>query len=118
MPPPLAPTDLQVFGDELAIRWNDGAESFLPLEPLRRACPCATCSGEPDALGNIYKGVVNYDPARSFQMTSYAFIGGYAFQPTWGDGHGTGLYPFPLLRALGAEAAAETVVPAPDDGGR
>ncbi|MBV9659461.1 MAG: DUF971 domain-containing protein [Verrucomicrobia bacterium] len=99
----LQPTDIQVFGHELAIRWSDGVESYLALEPLRRACPCATCSGEPDALGRIYKGDVSYDPARSFTMTSYSMVGGYAFQPVWGDGHQTGLYTFPLLRRLGGE---------------
>ncbi|MEO7318458.1 MAG: gamma-butyrobetaine hydroxylase-like domain-containing protein, partial [Chthoniobacteraceae bacterium] len=28
----------------------------------------------------------------------------YALQPTWGDGHGTGLYSFAFLRRLGAAA--------------
>lgn len=104
MNPPLAPTDLQVFGDELALRWNDGAESYLKLEPLRRACPCATCAGETDAVGRVYKGEVHLDPARSFQLASYAIVGGYAFQPTWGDGHATGLYTFAMLRRLGGES--------------
>ena len=104
----LAPQDIQVFGQELAIRWLDNTESFIDLEALRRACPCATCSGEPDALGNIYKGEVVYDPARSFTMTSYSMIGGYAFQPVWGDGHQTGLYTFPLLRRLGEQPATPT----------
>jgi DUF971 family protein len=104
----LAPQDIQVFGQELAIRWLDDTESFIALEALRRACPCATCSGEPDALGNIYKGEVVYDPARSFTMTSYSMIGGYAFQPVWGDGHQTGLYTFPLLRRLGEDPAPPT----------
>jgi DUF971 family protein len=38
---------------------------------------------------------------RSFSLRSYAVIGGYALQPTWADGHATGLYPFELLRRLG-----------------
>ncbi|HCP06323.1 MAG TPA: hypothetical protein DIT30_03735, partial [Verrucomicrobiales bacterium] len=42
-----APTDLQVIGGELAIRWPDGEESFYPLEQVRRHCPCAACCGEP-----------------------------------------------------------------------
>lgn len=101
---PLAPSDIQLIGDELALRWNDGVESYLPLETLRRACPCATCSGEPDALGYVDVPEVVYDPARSFELVSYGFIGGYALQPTWGDGHGTGLFTFPLLRKLGGLA--------------
>lgn len=100
----LTPLDIQVIGDELALRWNDGVESYLKLETLRRACPCATCSGEPDALGHVDVPEVTYDPARSFDLVSYGFIGGYALQPVWGDGHSTGLYTFPLLRAVGGLA--------------
>ena len=99
---PLAPVDLQPFGaGELAIRWNDGGESYLPLEAMRRACPCAACSGEPDALGRLDRPPERLDPPRSFQLTGVEVIGGYALRPTWADGHGTGLYPFPLLRRLG-----------------
>ncbi len=49
----LEPTNIQQIGDELAIAWNDGTESYFKLEMLRRACPCAACGGEPDALGNV-----------------------------------------------------------------
>ncbi len=97
----LQPTSIQQIGDELAIAWSDGAESFLQLEHLRRACPCAACGGEPDVLGNIYRPEVTYTPD-SFTLRGYQMVGGYALQPTWGDGHGTGLYTFNFLRRLGA----------------
>ncbi len=51
----LEPINIQQVGDELAIAWNDGTESFLKLELLRRACPCAACGGEPDVLGNTLR---------------------------------------------------------------
>jgi hypothetical protein len=47
----LAPTNIQQIGNELAIQWSDGGESYLNLELIRRACPCAACGGEPDVLG-------------------------------------------------------------------
>ena len=96
----LVPVDIQLVGDELAIRWSDEQESYLPLQNLRLACPCAGCCGEPDALGHIDKPHVSYDAGRSFALRSYAVIGGYALQPTWQDGHSTGLYSFDLLRRL------------------
>jgi hypothetical protein len=37
MPTRLAPTNIQAIGPELAIAWNDGEESYLGLENLRRA---------------------------------------------------------------------------------
>ncbi len=75
-------------------------ESYLPLEKLRRACPCAACGGEPDVMGNIERPHVSYGP-QSFILRDFRFVGGYAFQPIWNDGHDTGLYAFRLLRALG-----------------
>jgi DUF971 family protein len=99
----LTPTNIQQIGDELAIVWNDGVESYLPLEMLRRGCPCAACGGEPDVLGNIERPVTDYSP-KSFVLRSCQNVGGYALQPTWADGHGTGLYTFPYLRRLAGSA--------------
>ena len=100
----LTPTNIQPIGAELAIAWSDGVESYLPLEALRRACPCAACGGEPDVMGRVTRPVVKYTPA-SFELRGFAVVGGYAVQPAWADGHGTGLYTFPYLRRLASEAA-------------
>ena len=93
--------NVQLIGNELAIQWKDGVESYLPLERLRRACPCATCGGEPDVLGNISRPNVSYTPS-SFELVGWELIGGYALQPRWADGHSTGLYSFQYLRRLTA----------------
>lgn len=95
----------EVIGQELALVWSDGVESYLPLEKLRRACPCAACGGEPDVLGHVERPHVSYDP-HSFELRSFRFVGGYALQPTWNDGHDTGLYTFRQLRALDEHAPA------------
>jgi DUF971 family protein len=94
--------DVQLIGDELAIRWNDGLESYVQLARFRRACPCATCGGEPDVLGNISRPDVHYT-ASSFELVGWQLVGGYALQPRWADGHNTGLYSFQYLRRLAAE---------------
>jgi len=96
----LEPTNIQQIGDELAIVWNDGMESYFNLEMLRRACPCAACGGEPDVLGNIMRPNVSYTDA-SFDLIGFQIVGGYALQPRWRDGHGTGIYSFAYLRRLG-----------------
>lgn len=100
----LTPTNIQPIGAELAIVWSDGVESYLPLEALRRACPCAACGGEPDVMGHVIRPMVSYTPS-SFELRGFAVVGGYAVQPAWADGHGTGLYSFPYLRRLASEAA-------------
>ncbi len=89
-----------VIGDELALSWGDGLETYIPLERLRRACPCANCQGEPDAMGFVVKPSVTYN-SRSFTALRMQQVGGYALQLTWADGHSTGIYTFSLLRSLG-----------------
>ena len=96
----LEPTNIQQIGNELAIHWNDGEESYFGLELLRRACPCAACGGEPDVLGNISRPLVSFNE-KSFQLTGFDLVGGYALQPRWADGHSTGIYSFTYLRRLG-----------------
>lgn len=95
----LEPTNIQQIGHELAIHWNDGSESYLNLQFLRRACPCAACGGEPDVLGNIMRPNVSYSE-NSFKLAGFEIVGGYAIQPRWADGHSTGIYSFQYLRRL------------------
>jgi DUF971 family protein len=102
MTAPLRPANIQIIGSELAIAWSDGEESYLPLEALRRACPCAACGGEPDVMGTVIRPQ-NTCTTASFELRSYEFVGGYGFQPRWGDGHSSGIYSFAYLRRL-AEA--------------
>jgi DUF971 family protein len=97
------PSDIQQIGAELAIKWDDGRESFIPLDSLRRRCPCAGCQGEPDILGHLHHGPGQPLTPRSFQLMRIVNVGGYAIQPIWADGHATGIFSFEYLRQL-AEA--------------
>jgi len=101
----MRPADIQQIGDELAIKWDDGAESFVKLERLRRYCPCAGCKGERDIMGNLYQGPEKALSPKSFQLARISQVGGYAVQPVWADGHSTGLFSFDYLRQV-AEAPA------------
>jgi DUF971 family protein len=96
----MRPTDIQHIGEELAIKWDDGSESFIPLEKLRRACPCAGCKGEVDVMGNLYKNPDRPFSAKAFQLVRLDPIGTYAIQPAWADGHVTGIYSFDYLRRV------------------
>lgn len=94
-------TNAVVIGDELALAWEGGEESYLKLEALRRGCPCAACQGEPDVTGKVLLPNVTYGE-RSFQYVRHQMMGGYALQFFWADGHSSGIYSFELLRSLGA----------------
>ena len=88
-----------VVNGELALAFSDGEEFFLPLALLRDACPCAQCQGEPDAMGRVYRPVREVGD-RGYELMSLDRVCGYALQMKWGDGHGSGIYSYQLLRAL------------------
>jgi DUF971 family protein len=94
------PANLQQIGEELAIQWDDGGESFIALEKLRRACPCAGCAGEKDIMGNVYRNPEKPLTSAAFKLVRLGHVGGYALQPVWGDGHSTGLFSFDYLRKI------------------
>ena len=90
-----------IIGDEFACVFGDSFEAYLPLAMLRRACPCAACQGEPDALGRVVRPLVEHGP-RAFELSRFEQVGGYALQLFWADGHSSGIYSFSYLRKLAA----------------
>ena len=94
------PLEIERIGGELAIKWDDGSESFIPLANLRRCCPCAGCKGEMDILGNVYKNPDRPLAPNAFELIRMTRVGGYALQPVWADGHDSGIYSFEYLQRV------------------
>ncbi len=93
------PTNLQLIGQEVAIVWDDGQESYYTFEKLRAASPSASNQGEQDILGNRYGG----DGPKQFAgvtVTGWERVGNYAIRFDFSDGHRTGLYSYDYLRKL------------------
>ncbi len=93
------PVNIQLIGQEVAIVWDDGVESYFTPEKLRAASPSAANIGETDILGQKYGG----DGPRKFPgvtVVGWAQIGNYAIRFDFSDGHNTGLYSFDYLRSL------------------
>jgi DUF971 family protein len=107
----MKPLDIQQIGDELAVKWDDGSESFIKMGTLRRACPCAGCKGEVDIMGNLYKSPDRPLGAAAFRLLRIDNIGGYAIQPVWADGHESGIYAFDYLKRIGELEAGESSQP-------
>ncbi len=86
----------------LEITWNDGASCRYPLSELREACPCVECRGGHAFMGREHDpdDILVLKPKRSYMMEKLDPIGNYAIQPTWDDGHHTGLYTWEYLRRL------------------
>ena len=91
--------NVAIINDELALSFADGYEGYISLPMLRRACPCAACQGEPDAMGRVLKPIVDYSPI-AFEINSFEAVGGYAIQFFWNDQHSTGIYSYAYLKKL------------------
>ena len=98
-----APLNIQLVGHEVAIAWDDGAETYHTFEKLRAASPSASNIGERDVLGNQYGGS---GPKKfpGVQVLGWERVGNYAIRFDFSDGHRTGLYSFDYLRSLAASA--------------
>jgi len=89
-----------MFEKEIAIKWNEGEDSFIDLARLRGACPCAWCSGEKDVFGNIYSGDKKILAAHAFIINKFELVGLYGVRFFWKDGHNDGIYTIEALKAL------------------
>lgn len=96
---PLILEKAALIGNELALSFADGLEAYLELTLLRRACPCAVCQGEPDAMGRVVRPKVEHGP-NAFVLQKFETIGGYALQLYWADGHSSGIYSYDYLQRL------------------
>ncbi len=94
------PSNIQSIGNDVAIAWSDGGESFISHELLRRASPSASNMGEHDVFGNKYGGEAKADHA-GVRVVGWQQIGNYAIRFDFSDGHGSGLYTYDYLRKLG-----------------
>jgi DUF971 family protein len=98
--PSATPVDIELDRDgrRLRFQWADGQVSDYDWEYLRWRCPCAHCAGEGGQPGQL----ANRTELRSdeTEMVDVELVGRYAVQPTWKDGHDTGIYTFRGLRSL------------------
>lgn len=94
-----APEQIALLGQEVAIRWQDGSESYFPMDFLRAHSPSAENTGETDLLGRRLGGSTSSSHA-GVRVTGWNIVGGYAVQFHFSDGHNTGLFTFDYLKNL------------------
>lgn len=88
------PERVEVSAASVTIVWDDGGESLFSAEQLRDACPCAGCREGREAGSGLIA------PGGASTIADARFVGSYAVNFTFGDGHGDGIYPFSMLRSL------------------
>jgi len=94
----------------LEITWNDGLVRQYPLGHLREACPCVECRGGHQYMGleHAPDDILQLTPVRSYEVNSISPVGNYAIQPTWDDGHATGIYTWEYLRLISPQQPADS----------
>ena len=79
----------------LEIMFSDGAHFFYPSEFLRVYSPSAEVRGHGIGQEVLQVGKQNV------QLKNITMVGNYALQPTFSDGHSTGIYSWDYLYDLG-----------------
>lgn len=81
----------------LEVSFSDGAEFRIPFELMRVYSPSADVQGHGPGQEVLQTG------KRNVELTGLEPVGNYAVQPTFSDGHDTGIFSWDYLYFLGAQ---------------
>jgi DUF971 family protein len=84
----------------LEVSFADGAEFRIPFELMRVYSPSAEVQGHGPGQEVLQTG------KREIELTALEPVGNYAVQPTFSDGHNTGIYSWDYLYFLGSQQPA------------
>lgn len=88
---------MHVIKDVLFIEWDNKTNSSIEIPILRKHCPCAVCTSQPDGSDEMR---VSRFTEKQFLIESVSPVGNYAVNIVWKDGHNTGIYEFRYLKKL------------------
>jgi DUF971 family protein len=93
-----APQSITVHGQSrvLEVGFSDGAVFRIPFELMRVYSPSAEVQGHGPGQEVLQTG------KREVDLVDLQPVGNYAVQPTFSDGHDSGIYSWDLLYDLGA----------------
>ena len=93
------PVSMTVHGQSrvLEIEFSDGASFRIPLELMRIYSPSAEVQGHGPGQEVLQTG------KREVTLTALEPVGNYAVQPSFSDGHDTGIFSWDYLYKLGAQ---------------
>jgi len=96
------PTEIKLHQKSrvLEVAFDDGRNFRLPYEYLRVFSPSAEVRGHGPGQEVLQVG------KREVEIRQVEPVGSYAIQPTFSDGHATGIYSWDYLYQLGVEQDA------------
>ncbi|MRR09905.1 DUF971 domain-containing protein [bacterium] len=91
------PTEIKLHQKSrmLEVSFEDGSRFELPCEYLRVYSPSAEVRGHGPGQETLQTG------KRNVEITGIEAVGNYAIQPTFSDGHNSGIYSWDTLYDLG-----------------
>ncbi len=91
------PRQIELLSDnQLRVIWPDNHDGLHTANYLRINCRCASCQDENTGRRTLDPDGVSLD----IKFTNVGRVGRYAIQPSFSDGHNTGIYSFQILREL------------------
>lgn len=95
------PLDITLHGQSrvLEVAFADGAHFRIPFELMRVYSPSAEVQGHGPGQAVLQTG------KREVGVVALEAVGNYAVQPTFSDGHDTGIYSWDYLYFLGSQEA-------------
>lgn len=95
------PVSMTVHGQSrvLEVAFSDGADFRIPFELMRIYSPSAEVQGHGPGQEVLQTG------KREVDLTALEPVGNYAVQPTFSDGHNSGIFSWDYLYHLGAQQA-------------
>lgn len=96
------PQQITVHGQSrvLEVTFSDGARFRIPFELMRVMSPSAEVQGHGPGQEVLQTG------KRLVDLVALEPVGNYAVQPTFSDGHDSGIFSWDYLYFLGSEQAA------------
>ena len=93
------PTSITVHQQSRALQvaFSDGSEFRIPFELMRVYSPSAEVQGHGPGQEVLQTG------KRDVELTALQPVGNYAVQPTFSDGHDTGIFSWDYLFYLGSQ---------------
>ncbi len=93
------PRDITVHGQSrvLEVSFSDGKSFRIPFELMRIYSPSAEVQGHGPGQEVLQTG------KREVELKSLEPVGNYAVQPTFSDGHDTGIFSWDYLYFLGSQ---------------
>jgi len=96
------PQDITVHSQSrvLQVGFSDGREFRIPFELMRVFSPSAEVQGHGPGQEVLQTG------KRGVEITALESVGNYAVQPTFSDGHDSGIFSWDYLYCLGSQQDA------------